>query len=29
MNPTGPLGHGNHSACVKPTKIKALEGKKI
>ena len=29
MNPTGPLGHGNHAACLKPTKIKAFEGKKI
>ncbi len=29
MNPTGPLGHGTHVTCVKPTKIRALEGKKI
>lgn len=29
MNPTGPLGHGTHVTCLKPTKIRALEGKKI
>lgn len=29
MNPTGPLGHGNNVTYLKPTKIKALEGKKI
>ena len=29
MNPTGPLGHGTNVTCVKPTKIRAFEGKKI
>lgn len=24
MNPTGPLGHGTHVTCLKPTKIRAL-----
>lgn len=24
MNPTGPLGHGNHVPCLKPTKVKAF-----
>lgn len=29
MNPTGPLGHGTHVTCLKPTRIRAFEGKKI
>ncbi len=29
INPTGPLGHGSHVTCTKPTRIKAFEGKKI
>lgn len=29
MNPTGPLGHGNHIAQTKPLKIKTFENKKI
>lgn len=24
MNPTGPLGHGTHTTCLKPVKIRAL-----
>jgi len=29
MNPTGPLGHGTHVTCLKPTKVRAFEGKTV